>query len=272
MKTLWGFLAVVSPLIVVPAMAADLGVRAPAMPMKAPPPAPVYNWSGCYIGGGGGYGMFDQEHDGATVNGVQFLPKVDTGGRGWYGTVSGGCDVQFGSFLPNLFGGQMLFGGFADGNWGSIKGTNEAGLGNLFGVLNDEFGDEKIDQFWAAGARLGWLPTDRFLTYISGGYTNANLQGINFAPLGGPVFDTLPSRRVGGWFIGAGYEYQLGWAGFSGLTWKTEYRWNDYGSRTDTISDAVTGLTTFQSNSHLFVQTITSQLIWRFNWGGPGTY
>ena len=258
MNTLWGFLcAIVSPLIVIPATAADFGGRAPVMP-----PAPVYNWSGCYFGGGYGYGVFDQEHDSIDLTGP-IAPTVDTGGRGWFGTVQGGCDVQFGSFLPNFLGGSMVFGAFADGNWGSIKGTNEAaGLGNLVG-----FGDEKLDQSWAVGARLGWLPTDRFLTYFSVGYTNAHVEDIHYAPLGGPSLDTLPAHRMCGWFIGCGYEYQMGW--FPGLTWKTEYRFADYGSRTDTIFFTPTGLPDFQSNSHLFAQTVTTQLIWRFNSSGP---
>ena len=37
------------------------------MPMKAVRPAPVVaaaNWTGCYIGGGIGYGLFDQENTG----------------------------------------------------------------------------------------------------------------------------------------------------------------------------------------------------------------
>ena len=72
---------------------------------------------------------------------------------------------------------------------------------------------------------------------------------------------------MGGWFIGSGFEYQIGW--FPGLTWKTEYRFADYGSRTDTIFFTPTGLPDFQSNSHLFAQTVTTQLIWRFNWSGP---
>ena len=42
------------------AMAADLPMPAPAPVYKAPPP-PVYNWTGCYIGGGGGYGMWGQD-------------------------------------------------------------------------------------------------------------------------------------------------------------------------------------------------------------------
>ena len=37
------------------------------MPMKAARPAPVVaavSWTGCYVGGGGGYGMYYQEHRG----------------------------------------------------------------------------------------------------------------------------------------------------------------------------------------------------------------
>ena len=41
------------------AMAADMAVKAPIM--KAPP-MPVYNWTGCWLGGGGGYGMWNQEN------------------------------------------------------------------------------------------------------------------------------------------------------------------------------------------------------------------
>jgi outer membrane immunogenic protein len=238
------------------AVAADLPAKAPMM--KAPPP-PAYTWTGCYLAGGVGYGMIDQEHDSQTLAGVQTGPTVDTGGRGWLGTVQGGCDIQFQSFLP-ILGGSMIFGAFADGDWASIKGTNEASNFNAFGT-------EKLDQSWAVGARLGWLPSDRFLTFVSAGYTNAEIQDINYAPFPGAVVTTqLPSHRMGGWFIGTGYEYNLGW--LPGLTWKTEYRWADYGSRTDTIVTVPGGAPSFLSSSHLFVQTLRSELVWRFNWGG----
>jgi len=250
------------------AVAADL-----RMPVKAPPapPAPVYNWTGCYLGGGAGYGIFDQEHDTIFVPPVvpPVVPKVDpagpnvdTAGRGWFGTVQVGCDVQFGSFLPVLSG-SMLFGVFADGDWGSIRGTNEVSNTGLFG-------EEKLNQSWAVGGRLGWLPTDRFLTFVSAGFTDAQVQDINYTTFpAGLVTDRLPEHRMGGWFIGAGYEYNLGW--LNGLTWKTEYRYADYGSQTDTIVTVPGGVQAFTSNSHLFVQTLRSELIWRFNWGNWGS-
>ena len=84
MKASWTFpSAIVSALLIVPAMAADLPTKAPIL--KAPPPL-VYNWTGCYLGGGGGYGMLDQEHDTRTLTGVLTDPTMDTGGRGWFGT------------------------------------------------------------------------------------------------------------------------------------------------------------------------------------------
>ncbi len=43
-----------------PAIAADMPVKAP--PITKAPLAPIgYNWTGCYVDGGGGYGLFNQE-------------------------------------------------------------------------------------------------------------------------------------------------------------------------------------------------------------------
>jgi hypothetical protein len=45
-------IAVFAVLVGTPVLAAD-------MPLKAPPPAPTYNWTGFYIGGNVGYGWTD---------------------------------------------------------------------------------------------------------------------------------------------------------------------------------------------------------------------
>src|SRR6266581_1799723 len=42
------------------ALAADMAPRTPIY--KAPPPM-VHSWTGCYIGAGGGYGMYNVDHN-----------------------------------------------------------------------------------------------------------------------------------------------------------------------------------------------------------------
>src|SRR5262245_34788152 len=71
--------AAIAALFTGPALSADL--RRPVT--KAPPaPVAVYNWTGCYVKGGGGYGMFNQ--DTTTFDGSrQVGSEVTTGGRGW---------------------------------------------------------------------------------------------------------------------------------------------------------------------------------------------
>ena len=112
MKKLALHVAAFSVLLVGTASAADL--RRP-MPVKAPAPAPVavYNWTGCYVGAGGGYGMFNQESQ-YIDNGTVFGLSNDNGGRGWFGTVQVGCDYQIGS--------NIVIGAFGDYDWSGIKG------------------------------------------------------------------------------------------------------------------------------------------------------
>ena len=69
-----------------------------------------------------------------------------------------------------------------------------------------------------------------------------------------------------------GTEYALGW--LPGLFWKNEYRWAEYNSRTDTVvctSAALCGVagpTAFAERNRPSVQTVRTELVWRFNWGG----
>src|SRR6516162_8754414 len=97
------------------AFAADMAVKAPPM---APPPPPPPTFTGCWLSGGVGYGLFDQENTSfdtfgfATgIPGFQLSDTHDTGGRGWLGRVGGGCDYQFGGGYGGGYGGGGLFGG-----------------------------------------------------------------------------------------------------------------------------------------------------------------
>jgi outer membrane immunogenic protein len=234
-------------LAVAPAVAADMAVKAPLM--KAP--MPVYTWTGCYVGVGIGYGMYNLEHQESLPTGEPDSFNQTGGGRGWLGRAQLGCDYQINT--------SFVIGAFGDYDWSNMKGDLGLSMGTFPSV-----GQEKLTSTWAAGGRIGWLPMERFMTFVSGGYTQVRLSAFDEARnFGG----NLPDEHVdgtsrNGWFIGSGYEYAIGW--LPGLNWKSEYRFADFGSRSDNVITIATGVPFRTIQSHLYVQTITSELVWRF--------
>src|SRR5215471_8538131 len=98
--------------------AADLPVKAP----PAPPPV-VYTWTGCYLSGGVGYGMWNQDHFLFDTNPAvgQITAQETAGGRGWLGRFGGGCDYQFNN--------NFVVGVFGDYDWRDIKTHDFVNLG-----------------------------------------------------------------------------------------------------------------------------------------------
>jgi len=252
------------------AFAADMPMKA-ARPVAAP--VPVANWTGCYIAGSVGYGLYDNETNSRNVNGAGVVTvtgaNVDVGGRGWLAGGGGGCDYQFGlGGGGGFFGtGQFVIGILADYYWSDMRGNR-----NSVTVPTIYSGQEKVDSQWAVGGRVGWLVNPNTLTYFSGGYTEATLTGVGnfFSPVVGfanPLGAALPGRTVQGWFLGGGVEYQSGW--IPGLTWKTEYRFSEYDNvnRLERLSVAPFTPTGFVTNDKLFTQTVMTSLVYRFNWG-----
>jgi outer membrane immunogenic protein len=213
------------------------------------PPPPVYNWTGCFVGAGGGYGMNNVDSqeffDGVGLN------QTTTGGRGWLGQVSGGCDYQFstGNF------GNWVVGAFADYEFMDLTG-NHASL-----FLPDS-ANVKENSAWAVGGRIGYLITPFFLTYWDGGYTQTHFDDADYTSTG----VVLPGTTYDGWFLGSGFEYSFNWL-IPGLFLKTEYRFSSYDAKT--VTDTFEGQSFGLSESlHPYVQTVTTQLVYRFNWFG----
>jgi len=241
------------------ALAADLPARTyPKAPVM---PEPIQNWTGFYLFGGFGYGLW--EADTFTVNpttGVCALcVEQRQGGRGWYGTVGGGYDWQF--------NGRWVAGILADGQFGNIRGTIQDQ--NTFAV-----GQEELKDTWAVGARLGYLVAPNVLSYVNGGYTGANWSSTTLvdARLGAPIALHTDSFNSTGWFIGGGVENSFDFFGinFPGLFMKTEYRWAQYGTTQIGELSNATGLPVGSNISfHPQVQTVSTSLVYRFNWGGP---
>jgi outer membrane immunogenic protein len=244
------------------AFAADLAVKAPVM--KAPP-APVASWTGCYLDAGGGYGMYNQDHFIENVPPIIPLGQLDatstSGGRGWLGRFGGGCDLQLtGAGLSN-----WVIGVFGDYDVMDIKGTAQD-----FAISVNE----KENNAWYAGARLGYLVTPSLLTYVSGGYTETHFgsaTAVGAILPSTPLGAFLASQTYHGWFIGGGTEYalNLSWLPIQGLFWRNEYRYASFQSRDVPFILTTGGPTGTDLHSTKFNQTITSSLVWRFNWAGP---
>jgi outer membrane immunogenic protein len=250
------------------ASAADLAAR----PYSKAPPAPVAavaSWTGFWISGGFGYGLMDIDHSvtGPVAPFPFFDIGHDNGGRGWLGKVGAGLDYQI---MPSI-----VIGAFADAQFSDIKGNYSFNCPTGCPGPTGYTGQIKNDWSWAVGGRVGWVALPGLLTYVNGGWSEANFKQVNYidGAFGTPTGLVLPSQRRDGWFLGGGTEYAVNW--LPGLFWKSEYRFADYGNKSFSQLCTVTGPCgvggTIMSIDHSrpYVQTITTELVYRFNWGGP---
>jgi len=241
------------------ASAADLGARPYT---KAPAPVmPVYNWTGFYIFGGAGGGLWAADSNVQTApGGVALTRDQRLGGSGWFGTVGICYDWQF--------NGRWVAGIFGDGQFGDIRGS-----------LSDPFfgteGREKLRTSYAAGVRLGYLVAPNVLSYVNGGYSGSEWSGTtqSFIVPGGVNVATTGSFQRNGWFVGGGVENNLDIFGISAPGWlmKTEYRSAFYDRATlpETFVPAFGGGATGTAATFKpWVQTVSTSLVYRFNWGG----
>jgi outer membrane immunogenic protein len=233
------------------------------MPLKAPPlapPAPSYSWTGCYINGGGGYGLWKQRHFDETDPGfARLTATVDTGGSGWLGTVGGGCDYQLGA----IAGGNVVIGALADYNFMDIKGDYMVPVNTLTGT-------EKESRSWAVGGRIGYAVMPGVLGYVNAGWTQAKFDsfGLVAGAAGVPTPFSTAAQTYNGWFLGGGTEIALGFLP-RGFFLRSEYRYSSYGAKDVPYLPQTGPLATLTaSHSDKQVQTITTSLVWKFNFFG----
>jgi outer membrane immunogenic protein len=239
------------------AQAADLAARPYT---KAAPMAVAPSWTGFYIFGGGGGGIWDaNDNIKATGAGTPLSINQKQGGDGYFGTVGAGYDWQF--------GGGWVFGILADGQFGSLQGSVvDQGLGIT--------GTEKLRDTYAAGARLGYLVAPNVLSYVNAGWTGSDWSGVNMIGAGNGVpvgIHTNSFNTNNGGFIGGGVENNLNIFGISAPGWfmKTEYRAAYFGNKNLSELNNDGSLVGRDIGFKPFVQTISTSLVYRFNWGGP---
>src|SRR5262245_43180303 len=235
MRVLLGSVAAIA--MITSAAAADLPVRPPA---PAPVMAPVWNWSGFYIGINGGYSWGRSSRDLNFFNPLNGV-IIATG-------TAGGRDMDGG-----LFSGQIgynwqvsswVFGIEADAQWTGQKGSTNilcAVPGCFPTAVAPGTGvgaslTDKLEWFGTIRGRVGVLVSPSWLLYATGGgaygslQTDLTLSGFTAGGVPATIAGSRSSDKFG-WTVGAGVE-----AMFAG-NWsaKLEYLYMDLGSISNSV-------------------------------------
>jgi len=179
-KFVWAFASVISLAGIGSASAADMAVR------PAPPPlpyvAPIYNWTGFYIGINGGWGQSSTSYDWAN-----FFARSDNASGGTVG----------GQIGYNWQAGAWVFGLEAQGNWADFSRSYIDPFNPAWSV------GSSVDALGLFTGRVGYA-ANNVLFYVKGGAAVAN--NSYWAALNNVNFINASNTRWGA-SVGAGLEY-----------------------------------------------------------------
>jgi outer membrane immunogenic protein len=213
-----GFIAKVAMLGLL--VAAPLGVaQAADMAVKAPPPiaAPIYNWTGFYIGAvvGGDFGR-DQIIGGPTsvIPGIPETNRFDT--TAFLAGATAGYNYQFSQWVLGIEGDYS-------GLWGGTTSPDIAPLNTAF--------SQQIEQHWIATVRgrLGYTVLPNLLVYGTGGFAASGVRQAVFNNNNpGLATQTIAqTQTMDGWTAGFGLEWKV----YANWSVKAEYLYVDLGTK-----------------------------------------
>jgi outer membrane immunogenic protein len=233
-----------------PALASDLNSPAAPIYTKAPAMAPLYDWTGFYIGG---HAADSWTHsDGQTMNtanGRLFTPSSNN-----MSGFHGGGQIGYDYMLPS----RIVLGIVATVSSGSHNSSTNVGFNEI------STSEGKTDVSGNVRGQLGYA-FDTWLLYGTGGWawthgssTRTQVTGMVGNAVPGTVETASTSNS--GWTVGAGLDYAFArnWDVFA------EYRYAPPRSLTITFPIAQRS-TSITSTSNV----IEAGINWRFNWGGP---
>jgi outer membrane immunogenic protein len=181
-KFLLGTIGLVALGMAAPASAADLRAR------PAPPPqyvAPIYDWSGFYIGGNGGWGQ--------SRNCVDF------------GIFPDACSERSGGLAGGQLGyrwqaGSWVFGLEGQGDWADLSNTRVSIFRPAFSTRT------KTDGIGLFTGQIGWALWNTALFYVKGGAAvTSNRFSILDTPTGAELASASSTRWGGA--VGVGWEW-----------------------------------------------------------------
>jgi outer membrane immunogenic protein len=185
------------------AFAADL----PARTFAPVAPAPIFSWTGFYVGGTVGAIGATTRYSGSDYS--YGFSKNDAQSYGAVAGVTAGYNYQIGS---------MVLGLEADYSFSSAK--------NSFGSSDYVTGQTKIDSLGTVRARFGYA-IDRTLLFATGGLAFGKVQSKTFLYHDSADCRSGFNKTQFGWTVGAGVEHAL----TQNLTIKAEALYVDLGSK-----------------------------------------
>lgn len=207
--------------LTIAAGAADLPSKRATPEFEAPPPIPVFTWSGLYVGVHAGY-QFGRDD----IRFVSPVGSLQTRGYQPHGIIGGG-HAGYNFATPFALGGNALVFGLE----GDVDGADYSrGVGGLGGAVST-----RSDIKGSVRGRIG-IAVNRVLFYATGGAAFADFQThYDLSNLFGPgAVDDYRRARVG-YTVGGGVEYAM----MNTLSVRAEYRYSDYGTFTDPLVNSV---------------------------------
>ncbi len=194
------------------AFAADLPSRAP--PPVYVPPAPIFTWTGIYVGGQIGYAWGTSN----TNLGDNFgdYTSFSTNNSGVIGGAHVGYNLQLSQFVIGLEGD-------VDGSSLSktVYGDPLIGAYTAFPTFVPTTISGNLGVQGSIRGRVGYA-WDRILIYATGGVAFGGFNGSISTPFG---YDSTSTTRVG-WTVGGGLEYAV----TNNWSIRAEYRYTNFGT------------------------------------------
>jgi outer membrane immunogenic protein len=240
-------------------LVALLGMAAPAsaadMPVKAPPPpvpAPIYNWTGFYIGGNGGWGQ--------SRNCLDFFAADGT-------FLSEGCRERSGGLAGGQIGyrwqaNQFVFGLEAQGDWADLSSSRVSLINPAFSTRT------RTDGIGLFTGQIGYA-WNASLFYVKGGAAVTSNRFSILDTLTGFEFASARSTRWGG-AVGVGWEYGFAPNWSAGIEYDHLFM-GDTNNSFSVVNPIVAGAL---NRIRQDVDMVTVRVNYRFGWGSPavGSY